>query len=149
MRQVAETKVEIRIEKVLRTRESAKLNAQIECAIAEFFDDYVVHSDVAPLNTWFVKDLFASRGVSKCFQEALKATALRSKVNKNGCEQLAVKADEAYGTALALLAKALQNPAETWKDSTLGAAYVIGLCEVFLAKFLILKTESSLVLNIF
>jgi hypothetical protein len=125
MRQVAETKVEILTKKVLRTRKSVKLNAQMECDIADFFEDYVVHSDIASLNTWFVKDLFASRGASKCFQEPLKATALKSKVNKNGCEHLAAKADKAYGAALALLAKAPQSPAEIYEEPTLGVAYIV------------------------
>ncbi|KAF1989742.1 hypothetical protein K402DRAFT_390714 [Aulographum hederae CBS 113979] len=131
MRRITERKVETRVGKVLKNREEAKLAAQMDFAIRDFFSDYVVHSDIAVLNMRFIKELHASHGhgPSNCFQEALKATALKSKVNKEGGEELTVMADEAYGRALNLLTKALQNSTECVQDPALGAACLIGLCE--------------------
>lgn len=130
---VAEKKVETRVEKVLQNRASAELNAQIDGAIREFFADYVLYSDVVMLHTRFLKDVYESPDVSDCYLNALRATALKSRANKQGLVQMAAEADQLYGVALAQLVVALADPAQIRKDSTLAAAFVLGLCEVRLA----------------
>lgn len=127
---VAETKVEKRVERVLHDRACAAWNAQVDNAIKEFFDDYVLYSDTVMLHTRFLRDVYESPDVSDCYRNALKATALKSKANKQGLLQMVAEADQIYGTALSQLVIAIADPVERLSDSTLGAAFLLGLLEV-------------------
>lgn len=129
MTRVAERKVALRVERVLRDREETQLNSPAD-VVAGFFRDYTLHSDAAVLHTRFLRDLYMSSESGSCFEEALHAAALKSRANQLGHKQMATEADVTYGRALTLLNSALQDPLEAKKDATLAASYVVGLSEV-------------------
>lgn len=135
---LAEKKVESRVQSALRARDRTnecvprpfEITDWRETAVARFFSDYCVGSDAVP-QTWRVLQVLCnSSDASACLRDALHATAFVSQANQLGLEWMALKAIDAYGRALASLAKVLQDPIEVLKDTSLATPYLIGQYEV-------------------
>ena len=135
---LAKRKVEFRVHKVSKARDLAKQGIPEPCAQTEwrdtainrFFSDYVLESDAVPNTTIFLPGLYSSLDAGACFEDALCAAAFVNQANHLGLEWMAIEAKAAYGRALASLLRVLQNPVEALKDTTLAAAFVVGLYEV-------------------
>ena len=101
-----------------------------EDVVDQFFDDYVLDSDAVPDTTNVFPGLYRSPDAAFCLKDAIRAAALVSQANQLGLEWMVEEAREAYGRALASLGRALSDPVEALKDTTLGATYCISMYEV-------------------
>ena len=99
-------------------------------AVATFFADWIVPSDLVLENTSFLPDLCYSSETTVCLDSALSAAAFANQSNRYGLQWAAFEARKAYGRAVAALAVALQDPVEAKKDSTLAALHLVSLHEV-------------------
>ena len=135
---LAEEKVESRVQKILKARDLAELGIPKpfsvthwrEGAVTRFFTDYVLGSDAVPNTTIFLPGLYSSSEAGACLKDAIHAAAFMNQANQLGLEWIAIEANVAYGHALASLMRALQDPVEALKDTTLAAPFVLGLYEV-------------------
>ena len=135
---LAKEKVKSRVQDVLRARDLAEqgilkpflVTDWREDAVACFFTDYVLDSNIVPSTTVFLPGLYSSSDASACLKDAIHAAAFVNQANHLGLEWMAIEANTAYGLALASLTRALQDPVERLKDTTLATPFVIGLYEV-------------------
>jgi hypothetical protein len=143
---VAERKVETRVQILLeeRNRSSPKLasskssspnlevSKELASVVAKFFLDWCPRSDVVILTTTVLQALYESEeaDTDACFREAVHATALRSKANQFGLDDMIVEAERAYGRALAATNLILKDSPNITKDTTLATLYLLGLYEV-------------------
>ena len=109
-------------------------------AVAVFFADWIVLSDLVLENTSFLPNLCYSSESTVCLDSALSAAAFANQSNRYGLQWAAFEARKAYGRAVAALAVALQDPVEATKDSTLAAIHLVSLHEVL--RFVILSTTA-------
>ena len=134
----AEKQVESRVQNILRARNPAEKSVPRvfagtywrEKAITRFFSDYVLESDSVPHTTIILPILCSSLGAGICLRDALYAVAFVSQANQLGLPWMAIEANKIYGHALASLAKALKDPVESLKDTTLATPYLLGWYEV-------------------
>lgn len=135
---LSEKKVESRVQNILEARSRVKQGISRVSAsthwrgdsIASFFTDYTLDSDAVPNTTTVLRGLCGSPDAGFCLKDALCAAAFANKANQSGLKWMAIEAHEAYGRALASLTRALQDPVEALKDTTLATPYLIGLYEV-------------------
>jgi hypothetical protein len=99
-------------------------------AVARFFADYILPSDVFTDNLQFLPRLCGSSSSCHHLKEALQAVAFASQGNQLGLKWMTTEGSLAYGRALPLIADVLQN--QSREDSTLAAIFLLGLYEVCL-----------------
>jgi hypothetical protein len=99
-------------------------------AITRFFRDYALDSGVVLHATTVLQTIYASSDTSPCFREALRAVSFASQANQLSVPFMAAEASTWYGKSLSSLARVLQDPVESLRDSTLATPYLVGWYEV-------------------
>ncbi len=102
-------------------------------AVYIFFNDYVIQTSESTVDFGFLESLpglWAREDDTSVCREAVSAVALMSLAHRSSLNYLVIQARQRYGKALQLIAKALNNPEELGKDSTLASVLCAGYDEV-------------------
>jgi hypothetical protein len=99
-----------------------------ELAVACFFDNYVVLSDVVDERLHFLPGLYKSSNLCDLLKEALHAVSFASKGNQLCLDWMITEGGLAYSRALLLFVRVSEHRAT--EDTTLAAIYLFGLYEV-------------------
>lgn len=135
---LAGEKVNARIQSVIRARMRTRLGTPRlsaisnwrEDAVAYFFSNYSIASEIVTNTTAILPGLCSSSHAGSCLKNALCAAAFANQANHLHLDWMAIEAHGAYGRALKSLAVALEDPVEALKDTTLATTYILSLYEV-------------------
>ena len=152
----AKKEVESRVHDLLKARQGAEHGTPTPfaavknwraSAVARFFTDYAVDSDIVLNMTIVLPGLYRSPDAYACFKDAVHAAAFVNQANALGLEWMFIEAKAAYGRALTSLARVFLDPIDVLKNTTLAAPVVIGLYEV--RSILVLQESGTHFLDIY